>query len=61
MYSISTQAIVGGNLKFLVIAKGYPGSIHDARILRNSGLYIHRCVAKGGWGEGGVLPHAQLK
>ena len=31
-YSISTQAVVGGNLKFLDIATGYTGSIHDARI-----------------------------
>ena len=38
--SISTQAVVGGNLKFLDIATGYPGSIHDARILRDSALYI---------------------
>ena len=39
-YSISTQAVVGGNLKFLDIATGYLGSIHDARILRDSALYI---------------------
>ena len=39
-YSISTQAVVGGNLKFLDIATDYPGSIHDARILRDSALYI---------------------
>ena len=39
-YSISTQAVVGGNLKFLDIATGYPSSIHDARILRDSALYI---------------------
>ena len=31
---------MGGNLKFLDIATGYPGSIHDARILRNLALYI---------------------
>ena len=37
-YSISTQTIAGGNLD---IATGYPGSIHDARILRDSALYIH--------------------
>ena len=39
-YSTSTQAVVGGNLTFLDIATGYPGSIHDARILRDSTLYI---------------------
>ena len=40
-YSVSTQAVVGCNLKFLDIATDYPGSIHDARILRDSALYIH--------------------
>ena len=39
-YARSTQAVVGGNLKFLDIATGYPGIIHDARILRDSALYI---------------------
>ena len=39
-YSISTQVVVGGNLKFLDIATGYPSSIHDARILRESALSI---------------------
>ena len=40
MHSISTQAVAGGNLKFLDIATGYRGSIHDARNLRDSALYI---------------------
>ena len=39
-YSISTQAVVVGNLKFLDIATGYPDSIHDTPILRDSALYI---------------------
>ena len=39
-YSVSTQAVVGCNLKFLDIATDYCGSIHDARILRDSALYI---------------------
>ena len=39
-YSISTQAVVGGNLKFLDTATGYPSCFHDARILRDSALYI---------------------
>ena len=39
-YSISTQTVVGGNLTFLNIARGYPGSIHDARIPRDPALYI---------------------
>ena len=37
---LSTQAVIGGNLKFLDTATGYPGSIHDARILRDSAFYI---------------------
>ena len=38
-YTINTQAVVGANLMFLHIATGYPGSLHDARILRLSNLY----------------------
>ena len=37
-YTINTQAVVGANLMFLHIATGYPGSLHDARILRLSNL-----------------------
>ena len=32
MHSISTQVVARGNLKFLDIATGYRGSIHDASI-----------------------------
>ena len=39
-YSIITQDVVGGNLKFLDIATGYPCSIHNACILRDSALCI---------------------
>ena len=39
MYSINTQAVVGSNLMFLDVATGYPGSIHDARILRDTSLF----------------------
>ena len=35
-YTISTQAIIGSNLIFLDVATGFPGSVHDARILRLS-------------------------
>ena len=38
-YSIATQAVVEGNLLFLDVALGFPGSIHDARILRRSTLH----------------------
>ena len=32
-YSVNTQALIGSNLEFLSVATGYPGSMHDARIL----------------------------
>ena len=38
-YSVTLQAIVDENLKFIHAAVGYPGSIHDARVLRLSGMY----------------------
>ena len=38
-YTIDTQAIVGENLVSLDTATGYPGSIHDARVLRSTSLY----------------------
>ena len=38
-YSVIMQAVVGKNLKFLDTAIGYPGSMHDARVLRSSDLF----------------------
>ena len=38
-YSVNLQAIVDANLKFILATVGYPGSIHDARVLKLSGLY----------------------
>lgn len=38
-YSVNTQAIVGSNLKFLDISTGFPGSMHDARVLRRTNLF----------------------
>ena len=38
-YSVNLQEIVDSNLKFIHVTVGYPGSIHDARVLRLSGLY----------------------
>ena len=38
-YSVNLQGIVDSNLKFIHVTVGYPGSIHDARVLRLSGLY----------------------
>ena len=38
-YTVDTQAVVGSNLVFLDVAAGFPGSIHDARMLRPTKLY----------------------
>ena len=39
LYSVNLQAIVDAKLKFIHATVGYPGGIHDARVLRLSGLY----------------------
>ena len=36
---MNLQRIVDSNLKFIHVKVGYPGSIHDERVLRLSGLY----------------------
>ena len=38
-YTVNPQAVVGANLMFLHVAAGYPGSLHDARILRVSSSF----------------------
>ena len=38
-YSVNLQAIVNCELKFIHVTFGYPGSIHDARVLRLSGVF----------------------
>lgn len=38
-HDFGIQAVADGNLLFLDFSAGYPGSMHDARILRNSTLY----------------------
>lgn len=38
------QVVVGENLMFLDTAIGYPGSMHDAQVLRNSKLYRRKVV-----------------
>ena len=38
-YTVNTQAAAGANLMLLPVATGYPGSLHDARILRVSSLF----------------------
>ena len=41
-HTVNTQAVIGSNLEFLSVATGYPGSLHDARVLRNTEIF-HRC------------------
>ena len=38
-FTVNTQAVIGANLEFLDVATGYPGSVHDARVLRSSTLF----------------------
>lgn len=38
-FSIHVQGTVNHNLKFIDIFVGYPGSVHDARVFKNSSIY----------------------
>lgn len=38
-YSIQMQGIVDNNGKFVDILAGYPGSVHDTRVFRNSAIF----------------------
>lgn len=38
-YSVILQAVVGEDMMFLDTAMGYPGSMHDARVLRCSDIF----------------------
>ena len=38
-YSIIVQAVVNHNYLFTDLCIGWPGSVHDARVLANSGIY----------------------
>ena len=44
------QAVADASFKFLDVSTGFPGSIHDARIIRLSKL--HREVGQGNWLNG---------
>ena len=37
--TVNTQTVIGANLESLDVATGYPGSVHDARVLRSSALF----------------------
>ena len=38
-YSLGCQGICDGKLKFLSMSAGFPGSVHDSRILRNTWIF----------------------
>ena len=38
-HTINTQAAVGANLMFLDVATGFPGCMHDARVLQHTALF----------------------
>ena len=42
--TVNEQAVVGSNLMFLDVLTGFPGSVHDARMLSASTLY-QKCEA----------------
>ena len=39
--ALHAQIVCDNNLRILHITTGYPGSVHDARVFRNSSLYKH--------------------
>jgi hypothetical protein len=41
-YSINTQAVVDSKGLFINIFVGFPGSVHDTRVLKNSPIYKNR-------------------
>ena len=38
-HDVVVQAVADGEKRFLDVAAGFPGSMHDSRVLRNSSLY----------------------
>lgn len=38
-YSVNTQAVVDGRLKFMDVCTGFPGAAHDARVLRHTSFF----------------------
>ncbi|XP_056451870.1 putative nuclease HARBI1 [Gadus chalcogrammus] len=55
-YSVNMQAICDSNGRFLDIYVGYPGSVHDTRVMKNSTFYTARRYPPAGYillGDGG--------
>ena len=55
-HSIQLQAVCDHECQFLDIFVGYPGSVHDSRVLKNSPLYVQSLYQPEGYcilGDGG--------
>lgn len=55
-HSIKLQAVCDHQCQFLDIFVGYPGSVHDSRVLKNSPLYVQSLYPPEGYcilGDGG--------
>ena len=55
-HSIQLQAVCDHQCKFLDIFVGYPGSVHDSRVLKNSPLFVNSLYPPEGYcilGDGG--------
>ncbi|KAM3611514.1 uncharacterized protein V6R79_019929 [Siganus canaliculatus] len=55
-HSVQLQAICDHQCQFLDLFVGHPGSVHDARVLKNSPLYVHSLYPPEGYyilGDGG--------
>ncbi|KAM6992375.1 uncharacterized protein LKV04_008427 [Tautogolabrus adspersus] len=55
-HSVQLQGICDSTGKFLDIFVGYPGSVHDTRVLRNSPVFVRGCYPPAGYfivGDGG--------
>lgn len=54
--SVQMQAICDHQARFIDVFVGYPGSVHDARVLKNSPVYTGGLYPPAGWcilGDGG--------
>ncbi|GLD61374.1 putative nuclease HARBI1 [Lates japonicus] len=55
-HSVQFQAICDHKGRFLDVTVGFPGCVHDARVLRCSPFYVHQLYPPPGWcliGDGG--------
>lgn len=48
-FSLQLQGTVDHRMKFIDVFIGYPGSVHDARVFKNSPIYRDLHVLCEGW------------